>query len=391
MPDTNPASLSDAPAGPTEARAEEGPRATYRRFLRDDVLKPDPAQAEAVEALQDLHEALAEAADQPAAKPGWLGRLLGRQQAVPTVRGLYLWGGVGRGKSMLMDLFHRSAPVEPRRRVHFHQFMLEVHDRLHARRLEGRDLDKALPALATAIAGEARLLCFDEFHVVDVADAMILGRLFTALFENGVTVVATSNWAPDDLYRDGLQRDRFLPFIALLKERCRVLHLDSGVDYRLRRIMGAKTYHYPLGEGAHQALQRLFDELTDGAVGTGETLTVKGRRLEVKRAGHGVAWFSFEELCGRPLGAADYLAIADTYLTVIVEGVPVVDENRRNEAKRFITLIDALYERRRRVVIAAEAAPDRLYQAHSHAREFDRTASRLVEMQSRSYLEGTGG
>jgi cell division protein ZapE len=290
-----------------------------------------------------------------------------------------------------MDLFFETAPVERRRRVHFHAFMLEVHARLHrwreTARSGGAGLDQALPELAKAIADEAWLLCFDEFHVVDIADAMILGRLFTALFDLGVVVVATSNWAPDDLYKDGLQRDRFLAFIALLKTRLDVLELSGTTDYRLNRIKGIATYYQPLGPGSAGAMRAAWDRLTGGVAGAPYTLTVQGRAVTVPRAAGDVAWCDFDGLCAKPLGAADYLAIATHFPVVLIDRVPRLGEAQRNEAKRFILLIDSLYEHKVHTVIAADAPPDRLYLEGRHAFEFHRTISRMMEMQSEEYLK----
>jgi cell division protein ZapE len=287
---------------------------------------------------------------------------------------------------MLMDLFFETAPVEKKRRVHFHEFMLEVHDRLHRHRQEAAAEGEDVAVLADAIAADATLLCFDEFQVTNIADAMLLGRLFAALFDLGVVVVATSNVAPDELYAGGLQRERFLPFIDLLKERLDILALDGLMDYRLARLQGMRVYHQPLDAAASAALDEAFAQLTDGAAGEPATLTVQGRRLAVPRAAKGVARFRFADLCERPLGAADYIAIATHFHTVVLAEIPQMSRAQRNEARRFMTLIDALYEHKVNLVCSAAAAPDALYAEGDGAFEFRRTASRLMEMQSRDYL-----
>ncbi|MCB1592886.1 MAG: AFG1 family ATPase, partial [Alphaproteobacteria bacterium] len=300
----------------------------------------------------------------------------------------YLYGGVGRGKSMLMDLFYDCLPETlPKRRVHFHEFMIEVHDYIHTRRSEdvvNGAVDEALPSLGEIICRRSRVLCFDEFHVTDVADAMILGRLFRLLFERGVVVVATSNWPPDRLYEGGLQRERFLPFIALLKEKMEVVHLDSPTDYRERMLAGEGTYFTPLSRDSDQHMDKVFSALTGNADVHEEKLFVKGRRLPVRTA-KGVARFTFAQLCEQPLGAEDYLAIAKNFHTVLLEHVPVLRYDRRNEAKRLMNLIDALYDKRVRLVVSADAPPEKLYSGHDHGFEFQRTVSRLQEMQGEGY------
>lgn len=366
-----------------------GPLAAYRAKRRAGALKHDPAQELAAEKLESLHHALRHY--EPATgRGGWKARLgLARRRQEPP-QGLYLFGGVGRGKSMLMDLFYRDAPVERKWRVHFHAFMAHVHDRLHAwrDRTRGKKADP-LPELAAELAEEAWLLCFDEFHVVNVADAMILGRLFEALFDNGVVVVATSNFPPQRLYEGGLQRDRFVPFIELLKRRLDVLELDGGTDHRLARLSDMKVFHTPLDETARAAVDGAFAALTEGAAPKPDSVIVKGRSVAIPQAARGVARFRFDDLCAAALGAQDYLAIATHFHTIVLDDVPRMDESRRNEARRFMTLIDALYEHRCNLVAAAEAAPEDLYAGEDGAFEFQRTVSRLMEMQARDYIEQT--
>jgi cell division protein ZapE len=363
----------------------DGPLAAYRALCRAQTITGDPAQELAAEKLQSLHHALARY--EPSAG-GWAERF-GLAKRAETPLGLYICGPVGRGKSMLMDLFFESAPVEKKRRAHFHEFMLDVHARLHKIRSDAkgkpREADLIAP-LARGIAEETWLLCFDEFQVTNIADAMILGRLFEALFAAGLVVVATSNTAPDELYEGGLQRDRFEPFIALIKEKLDLLMLDGGTDYRLERIAGRPVYHTPLGAAATAALDQAFRDLTDMDVGPKATLEVQGRSVTVPQAARGVARFAFADLCEKPLGAADYIAIAHRFHTVLLDGVPQLAPEQRNEARRFATLIDALYEAKTRLICSAAAPPDELYPEGAHAQEFQRTASRLVEMQSADYL-----
>lgn len=313
---------------------------------------------------------------------GGRGGFLRKAKAPP--KGLYLWGGVGTGKSLLMDLFHDAVALKDKRRVHFHAFMQEVHARI-ARERETRK-GEPLIAVADAIAGQTRLLCFDELQVTNVADAMILGRLFERLFAKGVVVVATSNRHPSELYKNGLNRQLFEPFIAMIEYRLDVMRLDSGRDYRLERLTAAPVYYTPLGPDADAAMDDAFERLTLGANPQTCTLTIQGRELEVKREAAGVARFEFAELCDRPLGAADYLTLADTFHTLLIDHVPAMGPARRDQAARFVTLIDALYDTRAKLVMSADAPPQQLYPAGDGAFEFERTASRLIEMQSADYL-----
>ena len=364
----------------------DGPLPRYRELRRGGQLRPDPGQELAAEKLQSIYNALRHYTPSSSGA-GWKERLGLARRRVDPPQGLYIFGGVGTGKSMLMDLFFAAAAVEKKRRVHFHAFMLEVQDRLHAwrQRTKGGKSDP-LPDLAAEIAEETWLLCFDEFHVVNIADAMILSRLFESLFAHGMVVVATSNWPPEQLYEGGLQRENFLPFIALLQERLDILMLDSGRDYRRDRIKSIEVYHAPLGPRAAKATRDAFRQLTDGCEATPESLEVKGREIAVSAAARGVARFTFAELCEAPLGPGDYLAIAGRYHTIVLEEVPRLAEGRRNEARRFITLIDALYEHRVKLVISADAPPEQLYRSGHGAAEFERTVSRLQEMRSGEYL-----
>lgn len=358
----------------------------YSERLDAGQIAPDPAQAEAVERLDQLAHALAHPG-------GFLG--LGRR---PAARGLYIWGEVGRGKSMLMDLFCGAAPVKKKRRIHFHDFMLETHAFIHEWRQMASGDRKKHPAFVRdagddPIAPAAKriwdaldLLCFDEFHVTSIADAMILGRLFDQLFDHGLTIVATSNRHPSDLYRDGINRQLFLPFIRRLEKEMDVLELKSARDYRLDRLTSAPVYYAPLDAAARRKMDEAFSRLTAGAQPHRETLEVQGRKLNVPAQASGVARFAFADLCARPLGAADFLTLARHYHTVLVDDVPILTSDRRNEAARFVTLVDALYESRTKLVMSAEAEPDLLYRSGDGSFEFERTASRLHEMRSTDYL-----
>lgn len=370
----------------------KGPAANLAARRAAGQIHADPVQEKVVQRLQSVHDRLAAQA-KPAARPGLLARLgLGRAEKAPDgPRGLYIWGPVGRGKSMLMDLFFADAPVARKRRVHFHEFMLEVHDRLHRRREElaakgaPPEADTIVP-IAKDIARQTRLLCFDEFQVTNIADAMILGRLFETLLDEGLTVIATSNRAPDDLYKNGLQRDRFLPFIELIKQRLEVLELGGSQDYRLGRMRKLDLYLTPLGAWATAKLDEAFRTLADGADGEPRVLRTQGRDVEVPRAAPGVAMAHYLDWCAKPMGAADFLCIADHFHTVIVAEIPKMGPENRDKAARFVTMIDTFYERKVKFICSAAALPDKLYVDGDGAFEFQRTVSRLMEMQSPEYL-----
>ena len=358
--------------------------ARYEGLVAAGELREDADQAAAAARLARLQEEL----EATPARGSLLWKVLGK--APPPPRGLYLWGGVGRGKSMLMDLFFESVQVQRKRRAHFHEFMLDVHARLReARKSESGD---PIPPVVAALAEEARLLCFDEMVVNNMADAAIMSRLFTGLLEQRVTIVTTSNRVPDDLYKDGLNRQLFLPFIELIKERLDVMSLNGPVDYRRDRLGNAKLWHVPNGPEATAALSAAFFRLTDYSVEDrakvpAEDIKVPGgRTLHVPKSLKGVAVFSFKRLCVEPRGASDYLAIARHYHTVIIVGIPVLGPERRNEAARFVTLIDALYEYKVKLLASADAEPVALYPKGDGAFEFERTVSRLLEMQSDDYL-----
>ncbi|EJW13100.1 ATPase [Rhodovulum sp. PH10] len=363
----------------------------YTALLAAGEIERDRAQSRVVEHLADLQERLA--TQRMAKKSSALGWLFAPRTKPPAlVRGLYVHGEVGRGKTMLMDLFFATTPVERKRRAHFHEFMADVHERVHAyrQRLKAGEFAGQDPVTLTAgdLAAEAWLLCFDEFHVTDIADAMILGRLFTRLFGLGVVVVATSNVVPDELYKDGLNRALFLPFIALMKERMEVVRLEARTDYRREKLAGVSVWHVPADANATAALDAAWLALTHGHEGHPSELTIKGRTLLVPRTSMGVARFTFAELCEKPLGSLDYLRLAHEFHTLLIDRIPVMDLADRNAAKRFIALIDTLYDHGVKLVASADADPEHLYRATEgvEAREFDRTASRLIEMASESYL-----
>lgn len=367
----------------------DGPRSRYQALIAAGEVSPDPAQEIAVAKLQAMHDYLA--GYKPAsAKVGWTARFgfTKRPPAEPP-RGLYIHGAVGRGKSMLMDLFFEGVAVERKRRVHFHEFMQEAHELIHEWRQSNKVSKTAEPIRPTAVrlAEKGWLLCFDEFEVRDIADAMIVSRLFHAMFELGVVVVATSNRHPDELYKDGLQRDLFLPFIVILKKRLDVFRLSDGTDYRLDRLKGMEAYLVPPGPQADVVLARIFEDLTDGRPGKAERIEFRGRKIKVPRASGAIARFGFADLCESPLGPGDFLAIAKRYRSVIISDVPVMSNANRDAARRFMTAIDAFYDNHIHVIFSAAAAPEALYSGDDWGFEFDRTVSRLMEMQSADYIE----
>lgn len=361
-----------------------GVLARYEALLAAGELRTDPEQRTAAERLNRLQDELE--AVPPRGSLIWR---LGRAKP-PAPRGVYMWGGVGRGKSMLMDLFHDCLQINRKRRVHFHEFMLEVHDRLRIERMNERG--NPIEPVVAAIAEETRCLNFDEMVVNNSADAMIMSRLFTGLIDAGVTLVTTSNRAPDQLYKDGLNREHFLPFIALIESRLDVLTLNGPTDYRMERLSGVTTWHVPNGAQATAAVREAFFKLTDyppedAAHVPAEDIDVGGgRMLHVPKSLKGVAVFSFKRLCAEARGASDYLAVARRYHSVIIVGIPKLGPHNRNEAARFVTLIDALYEQKVKLIATADARPAELYEAGDGRFEFERTESRLIEMQSHDYL-----
>jgi len=369
-------------------------RHNYESLVASGAIERDPAQLLIVDHLDDLAVTLNQRG--MASKGSALGWLFHKSRPEPP-KGAYIWGFVGRGKTMLMDLFFDAVQSTSKRRVHFHSFMADVHKRIHEFRQsvkEGtvKDTDP-IPPVAAALANESRLICFDEFTVTDIADAMILGRLFTVLFDQGVVVVATSNVVPDRLYEGGLNRALFLPFIDLLTSRMTVMELDARTDFRMEKLGGLPVYHTPANAEAARAVDEAFARLGGGQVPKPMTLTVLGHSVDVPQAMAGVARFHFADLCEKPLGASDYLAIAKKFHTVIIENIPIMDLERRNEAKRFIALIDMLYDNHVKLIISAQSQPHELYQAEQgrEAFEFDRTVSRLIEMRSEEYMAHAHG
>ena len=367
------------------------PLERYQRDLQAGLLLSDSAQYKAVECLQALYERMLEPQVEPLANGRKIEHLIGRltksrvKVKVP-VKGLYFWGGVGRGKTYLMDLFYDSLPFGNKMRVHFHRFMQRVHKDLTA--LSGQK--NPLDIIAKRIANQTRIICFDEFFVSDITDAMILGGLFERLFGHGITLVATSNIEPDNLYKDGLQRQRFLPVIALLKEHTQVINVDSGIDYRLRVLEQAELYHSPLDAEADQSLSNSFNSLVSGSgIESGaenQRIEIEGRWLQSRKSADGVVWFDFSELCDGPRSQNDYIELARLYYAVLVSNVPRMGAEKDDQARRFINMVDEFYDRNVKLVMSAEVGIDQLYAGGRLEFEFARTRSRLLEMQSHDYL-----
>jgi cell division protein ZapE len=357
------------------------PLERYQQDLLRTGFTADPVQRRVVERLQQLYQALC--APPVAPRHRWWQTLLGKKTTPTPILGLYLWGGVGRGKTYLVDVFHECLPFKEKARVHFHSFMRRIHRELKSL----KKMHHPLRHVARGLAQETRVLCFDEFHVADITDAMLLGHLLRALFEQGVTLVATSNEAPDQLYWGGLQRERFLPAVRLIKTRTHVVHMDSNTDYRLRALEKAEIYHAPLDAAAQESLKRSFEsvapELNNPAPGA---LEIEGRMIPTVRHGDGVAWFEFEALCGGARSTADYIEIARCYQTVLLANVPRMDDLNNDAARRFIHLVDEFYDHGVKLIVSAATEPKALYSGERLAKLFERTKSRLEEMQSKAYL-----
>ena len=365
------------------------PYERYRRDLQQEGFQHDPAQERAVQRLQKIYDQLLAqpTAAAPTKKTGLLARWSGRDKAeataAPAVRGLYLWGGVGRGKTYLVDTFVDALPLERKLRIHFHSFMRAVHAELK----ELKNRQDPLKAVARRFAEKARVICLDEFFVADITDAMLLDGLLRELFANGVTLITTSNIEPDGLYKDGLQRARFLPAIELIKQHLDVLNVDGGVDYRLRYLEKAEIYHYPLDDRAEQILDELFDHIAPEPGHRGGDLEIEGRYIPTLREADGIVWFSFRAICDGPRGTADYIEIARCFHTVLISNVPVMDWQTENQARRFVNLVDEFYDRGVKLALSAAGPPLQIYQGEKLKFEFQRTVSRLQEMQSHEYLE----
>jgi cell division protein ZapE len=362
------------------------PYERYRKDLQREGFYHDPAQERAIQRLQRIYaELLAAPAPAPPLRPRLLGRLLGRSQTLQSpapVRGLYLWGGVGRGKTYLVDTFFAALPLERKLRLHFHHFMYQVHAALR----QLKDQQEPLKTVARQFAGKARVLCLDEFFVADITDALLLYGLLRELFARGVTLITTSNIPPAELYKDGLQRSRFLPAIALLKEHLEILNVDGGVDYRLRYLEKAEIYHYPLDDQAERTLSEAFEHVSPEPGEWGGELAIEGRLIPTRRQADGVVWFDFKAICDGPRSQADYIEIARCFHTVLIANIPVLDWQMENQARRFLNLVDAFYDRSVKLILSAAAPVRGLYQGEKLRFEFQRTVSRLQEMCSHDYL-----
>ena len=356
-----------------------GPLEGYEAGVLDGEFQFDEAQHRALGLLQELHDELS--SPKPG-NPGLLLRLLRRNQPAKPVRGIYFWGGVGRGKTFLMDLFYESLPFKEKKRLHFHRFMREVHRQL----VKFQGEPNPLKLVAAGFANQARVLCFDEFFVSDITDAMLLAGLLDEMFKLGITLVATSNVEPDHLYENGLQRRKFLPAIDLLNTHTRVHHMDGGIDYRLRALESAEIYHSPLDEQAEVGLESAFFSISPDEGRAEVMLSIEGRDIATRRCGDGVAWFEFPALCDGPRSQNDYIELARLFQTVLVGNVPVFDEKKEDQARRFISLVDEFYDRNVKLIVSAEAPIPALYRGQRLTFEFQRTESRLQEMQSREYL-----
>lgn len=353
----------------------------YQLELGHEDFSADPSQQQAVGYTQALYERLVNGYRHHRGLFSFLGNFLDEEYKAP-VKGLYFWGGVGRGKTFLVDAFYDCLPFPEKRRVHFHRFMQMIHHELK----QIRERENPLRLIADKIASDTRVVCFDELHVTDITDAMLLGGLLKALFERGVVLVATSNEAPDQLYRDGLQRERFLPAIELIKEYTHAVQIDSGIDYRLRFLERAEIYHCPLDQRAECMLHDNFSHIAPNAGRDQVALDIEGRTLQTVCCADGVVWFDFVHLCDGPRGPADYIEIARQYQTVLLANIPLMGEGDNDRAKRFMTLVDEFYDRNVKMIITAAAEPGELYRGTRHAREFQRTVSRLMEMRTCDYL-----
>lgn len=367
----------------------ESLQSAYDRLIAKGEIAPDTGQSEVISRLETFLQQELKSQDK-AKKPSWFGLFGEKQQhygPLPDFCGVYIWGEVGRGKSMLMDLAYDFMTETKRRRVHFHAFMQEVHGRIHTLRQQKPKAD-LIRQVAHEMASGLELICFDELQIHDITDAAIVSRLFTEMFRCGVRVIFTSNRPPKDLYLNGLQRDQFVPFIELLEARMEVIKIRSETDYRLQQLKSlSQTYFYPLGDASEDALYDAYNTLTHCHASEPVVINVSGRRLEIEKTACGIAWLTFQELCERPLGAADYLEIASRFHTLILQGIPQLTPAYRNEAKRLVTLIDALYEHRVNLICSAQVPPDALYPSGDGSFEFERTVSRLLEMQSERYIE----